>query len=404
MQVWWNINWRRVVRTELWEGSWEVYVFGIWLDNLINWTLNPMELLELLNLEMSDDLMIPWAWWVIKAEDAASLVKIILMMQWASEDVIDSITDYVIDDLWVKYVYLPLLSPLRVASESWDTVWIYIGEAGIISVTNDIWEYANGLAAPVRCFVDESAWPKDEEHKENSYSGWWGWRWGWSSSKSDTEIDNHWAADDQKDTDNDKKAEEKQNSTQNDTQNENKSETTAPQNNQWNRWSNSTSNEFQQAYNFARSYGITSKDNVSEAKMNWNLTRIQMAKMLSQYAVNVLWKEPDVSKWVIRFNDVTDKLNQNYDNAVILSYQLWIMWQNMKDNKFRPNDEVSRAEFVTALSRLLYSTSDWEYKSTWKYYINHMEKLKKEWIITKYDPKMKEKRWYVMLMLMRSVK
>ena len=129
-----------------------------------------------------------------------------------------------------------------------------------------------------------------------------------------------------------------------------------------------------------------------------------MAKMLSQYAVNVLWKEPDVSKWVIRFNDVTDKLNQNYDNAVILSYQLWIMWQNMKDNKFRPNDEVSRAEFVTALSRLLYSTSDWEYKSTWKYYINHMEKLKKEWIITKYDPKMKEKRWYVMLMLMRSVK
>ena len=358
MQVRWNINWREVVKTQFWEGSWEIYVFGSWLDNLINWSSNnPIELLDLLNLEMNDDLMMPWAWWVLKAEDALSLARIILMMEWASEDMINSIADYIIDDLWVKYVYLPLLSPLRVASDSWETVWIYIGEVGIVSVTNDIWREANGLAAPVRCFVDESAWPVDEEHKENSYSGWWGWRWGWwSSSKLDTEIDNHWAADDQKDTDNDKKAEEKQNSTQNDTQNENKSETTAPQNNQWNRWSNSTSNEFQQAYNFARSYGITSKDNVSEAKMNWNLTRIQMAKMLSQYAVNVLWKEPDVSKWVIRFNDVTDKLNQNYDNAIILSYQLWIMWQNMKDNKFRPNDEVSRAEFVTALSRLLYFT------------------------------------------------
>jgi hypothetical protein len=50
----------------------------------------------------------------------------------------------------------------------------------------------------------------------------------------------------------------------------------------------------------------------------------------------------------------------------------------MKDNNFRPDDEVSRAEFATALSRLLYSPSDGEYKNTSKYYIHHMEKLKKE--------------------------
>ena len=76
----------------------------------------------------------------------------------------------------------------------------------------------------------------------------------------------------------------------------------------------------------------------------------------------------------------------------------------MKDNNFRPDDEVSRAEFATALSRLLYSTSDWEYKNTLKYYVHHMEKLVSEWIITKDDPEMKERRWYVMIMLMRSVK
>jgi hypothetical protein len=30
----------------------------------------------------------------------------------------------------------------------------------------------------------------------------------------------------------------------------------------------------------------------------------------------------------------------------------------MPNNKFRPNDEVTRAEFVTALSRMIYNTQD----------------------------------------------
>jgi hypothetical protein len=45
---------------------------------------------------------------------------------------------------------------------------------------------------------------------------------------------------------------------------------------------------------------------------------------------------------------------------------------------------------------------DWTWKT--KYYEPHMEKLYNEWIITKRDPKIKEKRWYVMLMLLRSAK
>ena len=137
--------------------------------------------------------------------------------------------------------------------------------------------------------------------------------------------------------------------------------------------------------------------------MYWNLTRIQMAKMLSQYAINVMWKQPN-KNINNQINDVSDEQNSKYDDAVTLSYQLWIMWQNMPNNNFRPNDEVTRAEFATALSRMKYGTSDWEYKWTWKYYIHHMEKLVKEWIITKDDPNMKELRWYVMIMLMRSAK
>lgn len=122
------------------------------------------------------------------------------------------------------------------------------------------------------------------------------------------------------------------------------------------------------------------------------------------YIKYVLWQEPDTSKWIIKFNDVSNKLNRQYDNAVTKAYQLWIMWQDVKNNNFRPNDTVTRAEFATVLSRLLYNTEEWKYKSTWKYYEPHIARLYKEWIISKTDPEMKEKRWYVMLMLMRSAK
>jgi len=71
----------------------------------------------------------------------------------------------------------------------------------------------------------------------------------------------------------------------------------------------------------------------------------------------------------------------------------------MKNNNFRSNDIVSRAELVTALSRLLYGTKDWNDK----YYTTHLKKLKEKWIITKDNPSIKEKRWNFMLMLMRTV-
>ena len=160
--------------------------------------------------------------------------------------------------------------------------------------------------------------------------------------------------------------------------------------------------EQKDAYNFAKSNWITSSLSIDKARMDSELTRIEMAKMLSNYAINVLWIESDTSKWVADFKDVSEELNQKYDNAVTKAYQLWIMWQNM--NKFRPNDKVTRAEFATALSRLLYNTSDWEFRWTRKYYIPHIAKLYNEWIVKTVIPWLKELRWYVMIMFMRTVK
>ena len=156
--------------------------------------------------------------------------------------------------------------------------------------------------------------------------------------------------------------------------------------------------EFQQAYEFAKEKWITTMPTINDANMNWKLTRIAMAKMLSYYAINVLWQKPDETR-INKFNDITEKLDAQYDSGVTLAYQLWIMWINMPDNKFRPNDEVTRAEFATALSRMLYSTPDGK-----PYYTTHLVKLKAEKILTNDDYKMKELRGYVMIMLKRSAK
>ncbi len=157
------------------------------------------------------------------------------------------------------------------------------------------------------------------------------------------------------------------------------------------------SSEMNKAYQYAYRYNITTKRSIETAWMNQQLTRIAMAKMLSQYAINVLWKRP-YNSYVPRFSDVSTSLDAQYDNWVTLAYQLGIMWQNMPNNKFRPYDTVTRAEFATALSRLLFNTKDWKDV----YYSTHLNRLYGEWIITNTNPNLKELRWYVMIMLMRS--
>ena len=240
---------------------------------------------------------------------------------------------------------------------------------------------------------------------ENEKPSWGSSGWGGSKNKTDTDIQKEDktpidssadASGSDKNTENVIQSETKWSEESSDTPMDSSADKSASE---WQKYTQ----EFQQAYEFAHENWITTMPTIQKADMNWKLTRIAMAKMLSQYAMNVLWQKPaDII--VPKFKDVTNKMDSNYDNWVTLAYQLWIMWQNMPNNKFRPNDEVTRAEFATALSRMLYQTSDWEYKSTPKYYVHHMEKLVKEWIITNDDPKMKELRGYVMIMLMRSAK
>ncbi len=159
--------------------------------------------------------------------------------------------------------------------------------------------------------------------------------------------------------------------------------------------SNSYTVEMNNAYEFAHRIWITSADAIENANMWGDLTRIAMAKMLSQYAINILWLRPDSSK-IVEFDDVSEEINEKYNNWAILAYQLWIMWIWIKN--FRPYDTVTRAEFATSLSRMLF----WLKDGNESYYTTHINKLRQEWIINNTNPNLQEIRWYVMLMLMRS--
>ena len=81
------------------------------------------------------------------------------------------------------------------------------------------------------------------------------------------------------------------------------------------------STEERQAYNYAYQNGITTMNSISQADMWWNLTRIAMAKMLSNYAINILGLMPDTSKNCY-FSDVSSSLDAQYDNGVTLNQSI----------------------------------------------------------------------------------
>lgn len=152
------------------------------------------------------------------------------------------------------------------------------------------------------------------------------------------------------------------------------------------------------AYTWAFNNLITTQSTIDKANMNWEITRIELSKMISNYVINVLEKKLDNSK-KCQFFDITAELDKQYDNWVTKACQLWLMGQWISE--FRPYDKVTRAEFWTILSRALYGD-----KYNWwnPYYEKHLNQLNSVWIIKNISDaeNRKEIRWYVMLMMKRS--
>ncbi len=155
--------------------------------------------------------------------------------------------------------------------------------------------------------------------------------------------------------------------------------------------------ELNDAYQYAYSIWITSMSTIKAANMTWTLQRSHLAKMIVNYATDVLNMEPDTSK-TCNFTDI-DSQNTEIKWYIKTACQMWLMWVGLKT--FYPKNKVTIAEFGTILSRALWWTDN---NQAWaNYYSKHLNALKYNWIMTNIsNPWSIEKRWYVMLMMMRA--
>ena len=155
------------------------------------------------------------------------------------------------------------------------------------------------------------------------------------------------------------------------------------------------------AYQWAYDNDITTINDVDKARLSDPLTRAELAKMMSQYISSVLKKSP-IKTDLPRYKDVDESLWDLAD-YIVKAYQYQIMGINADGSaleNFNPNGLVTRAEYATVFSRVLY----WDkYNQAWAdYYSKHLAALKEAGILSNDDPTIQEVRGWVMLMMYRS--
>ena len=116
----------------------------------------------------------------------------------------------------------------------------------------------------------------------------------------------------------------------------------------------------------------------------------------------VLQKEPVIID-TTTYKDVNSNKLWDLTWYIQLAYQYQIMWINADWSpmeNFSPNKPVSRWEFATVLSRVLFGNT---YNQNWlKYYEQHISALNNANILNNTDPNITEWRWWIMTMLYRS--
>ena len=162
--------------------------------------------------------------------------------------------------------------------------------------------------------------------------------------------------------------------------------------------------ELNDAYIWAYGFDITTMVSIQEANLEGPLYRAHLAKMISQYAINVLKKIPNTGMHC-EFSDMK-LFSSELQTAAIRACQLWLMGlkpNGTPDTKFSPSAKVTRAQFGTTLSRLLYGSGNNSIAPNTQRYDKHLQALKTAGIMNKItSPFMDEIRGNVFLMLMRS--
>lgn len=161
------------------------------------------------------------------------------------------------------------------------------------------------------------------------------------------------------------------------------------------------------AYQWAYKEWITTQPTIDLAWVDRTLSRWELAKMLSVYATEVLKKEPIA--WKEWCNIYADRwsMNDEVKKYTQMACELEVMWLK-SDGKtpleyFNPKLTVTRAELVTTISRMLYGNTYDNNEWIWQW-VDHMEKMYSDHLITETNPAIIELRNYVMLVLYRLEK
>ncbi|HMS91049.1 MAG TPA: hypothetical protein PKC87_02430 [Candidatus Absconditabacterales bacterium] len=155
--------------------------------------------------------------------------------------------------------------------------------------------------------------------------------------------------------------------------------------------------ELVEAYGYAYTVGITTMPTIDQADMNGNLIRSHMAKMMSNYATEVLNLIPNTGK-VCNFDDINGE-TEELKGFITKACQLGLMGVGI--SSFNPNGIVTRAQFGTVLSRALWGNI--HNITSAQYYTEHLKALKDAGIMNMIsNPNQLEIRGYVMLMMQRA--
>ena len=158
------------------------------------------------------------------------------------------------------------------------------------------------------------------------------------------------------------------------------------------------------AYLWACQHNITTMRTIQEARLDQPLTRAELAKIMSVYAMKEYHLKP-LRAGVVNYKDVNADLGDLAD-YIQLAYQLQIMGINADGTPiqaFEPHKLVSRAEFATVLSRVIWGNK--HNISGDDRYSEHLQALKKYEIITSDVPaNWWELRGRALLMLHRTAK
>jgi hypothetical protein len=155
------------------------------------------------------------------------------------------------------------------------------------------------------------------------------------------------------------------------------------------------------AFSFSYSMGISSQCPIQTANLPGVVLRKHAAKMISQFAINVLGKKLDATK-KCNFTDMWGETLE-FQRYAKIACQLGIMWLDSSGKPislFSPSVTLTRAQFGTMLSRLLRWTT---YNGKpWQWYAPHLQALNANGIMKNIsNPMMDEKRQNVMIMFYR---